>query len=106
MSRGLLPILDRTFINADGSRLEDRVPAFLLLLLVVAHGLDGRVAQDEGGRDVDEAMTAMRISAISQTAAMDMPAPTKTTRTQTMRKVLTKPWDGAPLWMKRMQLST
>lgn len=55
MSRGLLPILDRTFINADGSRLEDRVPAFLLLLLIVAHGLDGRVAQDEAGRDVDKA---------------------------------------------------
>ena len=55
MSRGLLPILDRTFINADGSRLEDRVPAFLLLLLIVPHGFDGRVAQDEAGRDVDEA---------------------------------------------------
>ena len=55
MSRGLLPILDRTFINTDGSRLEDRVPAFLLLLLIVPHGFDGRVAQDEAGRDVDEA---------------------------------------------------
>ena len=55
MSRGLLPILDRTFINADRSGLEDRVLAFLLLLLVVAHGLDGFIAQDEAGRDIDEA---------------------------------------------------
>ena len=31
------------------------VPAFLLLLLIVPHGFDGRVAQDEAGRDVDEA---------------------------------------------------
>ena len=47
--------MDRTFIDTDGSRLEDRVLAFLLLLLVVAHGFDSRIAQDEAGRDVDEA---------------------------------------------------
>ena len=35
-------------------------------------------------------MMAIRMSAIAQTAAMDMPAPMKTTAMQTMRKVWTK----------------
>ncbi len=47
--------MDCTFVNTDRSRLEDWILTFFLLLLVIAHSFDGRIAQDKAGRDVDEA---------------------------------------------------
>lgn len=106
MSRGLLPILDRTFINTDGSRLEDRVPAFLLLLLVVAHGLDGRVAQDEAGRDVDEAHDGHEDIGNIPDSGHGHAGADEDDEDADNAESIDEAVGRAPLWMKRMQLST